>query len=334
MRINIGRGCMSPSTPCCVMKKLRQPRRLIRELYEAGADALIIQDTGLLELDLPPHAALRQHADAQPHPRAGRLPRKGGHPARHPGARAEPGADQAYPRQNAAWSWKPSSTARCASATAGSAAMSYALGGRSGNRGQCAQPCRRPYRLVDAAGSRAARGPLPALPARPEPLRGPGRAAGCRRALVQDRRPLERQDLRDERGGALPPEAGCVVRRKKAAPTSGRILRKSLFRFHAQPVQNLQPRVYQLFLPRAQESRWVPSIRPKPRENRPARWSSWRATPSPWMAALKSTAGDGLCFFNPQSELVGTTVNEVQGQPDRPRENGRPGARHAGLPQP
>src|SRR5512142_1756676 len=31
--------------------------------------------------------------------------------------------------------------------------MSYALGGRSGNRGQCAQPCRRPYRLVDGRGT-------------------------------------------------------------------------------------------------------------------------------------------------------------------------------------
>ena len=30
--------------------------------------------------------------------------------------------------------------------------MSYAIGGRSGNRGQCAQPCRRRYRLQDAAG--------------------------------------------------------------------------------------------------------------------------------------------------------------------------------------
>ena len=31
--------------------------------------------------------------------------------------------------------------------------MSYALGGRSGNRGACAQPCRRLYTLKDAAGN-------------------------------------------------------------------------------------------------------------------------------------------------------------------------------------
>jgi putative protease len=34
----------------------------------------------------------------------------------------------------------------------GQCSLSYALGGRSGNRGQCAQPCRKPYRLLDAGG--------------------------------------------------------------------------------------------------------------------------------------------------------------------------------------
>jgi len=34
----------------------------------------------------------------------------------------------------------------------GQCLLSYALGGRSGNRGQCAQPCRRAYTLVDAEG--------------------------------------------------------------------------------------------------------------------------------------------------------------------------------------
>jgi putative protease len=30
--------------------------------------------------------------------------------------------------------------------------LSYAIGGRSGNRGQCAQPCRNLYSLVDGGG--------------------------------------------------------------------------------------------------------------------------------------------------------------------------------------
>src|SRR5690606_35771665 len=34
--------------------ELPQAERLAHDLYQAGADALIIQDAGLLELDLPP----------------------------------------------------------------------------------------------------------------------------------------------------------------------------------------------------------------------------------------------------------------------------------------
>ena len=36
--------------------------RLIRQLHEAGADALIVQDMGILELDLPP---IQLHASTQ-----------------------------------------------------------------------------------------------------------------------------------------------------------------------------------------------------------------------------------------------------------------------------
>ena len=34
----------------------------------------------------------------------------------------------------------------------GQCALSYAIGGRSDNRGQCAQPCRREYALIDGHG--------------------------------------------------------------------------------------------------------------------------------------------------------------------------------------
>jgi putative protease len=41
--------------------------------------------------------------------------------------------------------------------------MSYAVGGRSGNRGQCAQPCRRRYTLVNRDGTKLAEGHLLSL---------------------------------------------------------------------------------------------------------------------------------------------------------------------------
>ena len=42
--------------------ELEEARRLVWQTYEAGADALIVQDMGLLELDLPP---LQLHASTQ-----------------------------------------------------------------------------------------------------------------------------------------------------------------------------------------------------------------------------------------------------------------------------
>ena len=42
--------------------ELEEAERIIRQVYEAGADALIIQDMGILEMDLPPIAL---HASTQ-----------------------------------------------------------------------------------------------------------------------------------------------------------------------------------------------------------------------------------------------------------------------------
>ena len=42
--------------------ELEPARRMIRQVHEAGADALIVQDMGLLELDLPP---IDLHASTQ-----------------------------------------------------------------------------------------------------------------------------------------------------------------------------------------------------------------------------------------------------------------------------
>lgn len=42
--------------------ELEEARRVAWQVYEAGADALIVQDLGLLELDLPP---IQLHASTQ-----------------------------------------------------------------------------------------------------------------------------------------------------------------------------------------------------------------------------------------------------------------------------
>lgn len=132
-------------------EELPAAERLIRQLYEMGADALIIQDTGLLELDLPPiplFASTQMHNHTAE--RISFLEKVG---IQRVILARELSLDQIH-EIRAATSLELESFihgALCVSYS-GQCYLSYALGGRSGNRGQCAQPCRRPYRLVDATG--------------------------------------------------------------------------------------------------------------------------------------------------------------------------------------
>jgi hypothetical protein len=50
--------------------ELEPARKLIHQLYDAGVDALIVQDLGVMELDIPP---IELHASTQTVPRPGRL---------------------------------------------------------------------------------------------------------------------------------------------------------------------------------------------------------------------------------------------------------------------
>jgi len=127
-------------------------RRLAWQLYEAGADGLIIQDTGLLECALPPLALI---ASTQMHnhtpERVAFLERVG---FRRAILARELSLDEIRAIRTAA----PHIELECfvhgalCVCYSGQCYLSYAWGGRSGNRGQCAQPCRKPYTLVDADG--------------------------------------------------------------------------------------------------------------------------------------------------------------------------------------
>ncbi|MGC9334420.1 MAG: peptidase U32 family protein [Anaerolineae bacterium] len=124
---------------------------LILQLYDIGVDAVIIQDAGLLECRLPPMAII---ASTQMHnhtpARVAFLEQVG---IRRAILARELGLDQIRAIR-AATSLELESFvhgALCASYS-GQCYLSYAIGGRSGNRGECAQPCRRRYSLVDREG--------------------------------------------------------------------------------------------------------------------------------------------------------------------------------------
>ncbi len=131
--------------------ELHQAVRLIHELYELGVDAAIIQDVGLLESDLPPMALI---ASTQMH---NHTPERVAF-LEAVGFRRAILARELSLEQIRAIRAHTSLELECfvhgalCTGYSGQCYLSYAIGGRSGNRGECAQPCRRKYSLVDADG--------------------------------------------------------------------------------------------------------------------------------------------------------------------------------------
>ncbi|MCD8042202.1 MAG: U32 family peptidase [Tannerellaceae bacterium] len=131
--------------------ELKEAETLIRELWEAGADALIVQDMGITQLDIPP---IPLHASTQTDNRTLEKVRFL--------------QDVGFSQVVLARELSLSEINRIASETtvplevfihgalcvsySGQCYLSAALGGRSANRGECAQYCRLPYKMIDATG--------------------------------------------------------------------------------------------------------------------------------------------------------------------------------------
>ncbi len=126
--------------------------RIAWQLHESGVDGLIIQDTGLLECDLPPLPLI---ASTQMH---NHTPERVAFLERAGFRRAILARELTLEEIRAIRRAAPAIELECfvhgalCVCYSGQCLLSYALGGRSGNRGQCAQPCRRAYTLVDAEG--------------------------------------------------------------------------------------------------------------------------------------------------------------------------------------
>jgi len=125
---------------------------LIHQLHEAGADALIVQDMGILELDLPP---IQLHASTQTD-------------IRHP-EKARFLQDVGFSQIVLAREMTLTEIRKVAAATdcaleffvhgalcvafSSQCYISHAHTGRSANRGECSQACRLPYDLADKDGN-------------------------------------------------------------------------------------------------------------------------------------------------------------------------------------
>lgn len=132
--------------------QLPEAENLIHQIYNAGADALIVQDMGILKLDLPP---ISLHASTQTDNRTVEKVKF----LQDVGFSRVVLARELTLKQIEDISSKTNVEleafvhgALCVSYS-GQCYMSEAMSGRSANRGQCAQYCRLPYHLLDADGN-------------------------------------------------------------------------------------------------------------------------------------------------------------------------------------
>ncbi len=132
-------------------REIAEAIQLIAQLYEAGIDGLIIQDVGLLECDLPPLPLI---ASTQLH---NNTPEKIAF-LEQVGFQRVILARELNLQQIAAIREQTRVELECfvhgalCVSYSGQCYLSYAIGGRSGNRGECAQPCRKRYTLKDRTG--------------------------------------------------------------------------------------------------------------------------------------------------------------------------------------
>jgi len=136
-------------------REIEQAQRLIYDVYNIGVDAVIIQDMGLLECDLPP---IPLHASTQAHnfnwQKVDFLEKVGFH--RVILARDLSLKQIQEIRQHTSVELEAFIHGALCVCYSGQCYLSYAIGGRSGNRGECAQPCRKKYSLIDSKGRQIA----------------------------------------------------------------------------------------------------------------------------------------------------------------------------------
>ena len=131
--------------------ELEAARDLIQDLYNIGVDALIIQDMGLLEMDLPP---IPLFASTQTDNRSldwVRFLEASGF-QRVILARELSLKEIRTIRRGTRVPLEAFVHGALCVSYSGRCYMSASLGGRSANRGECAQACRLPWRLTDASG--------------------------------------------------------------------------------------------------------------------------------------------------------------------------------------
>jgi collagenase-like PrtC family protease len=132
--------------------ELEPARRLAWDLWNAGVDALIVQDMALLEMDLPP---IQLHASTQTDirtPAKARFLQDAGFSQMVLARELDLRQIRAIAAEVREATLEFFIHGALCVAYSGNCYISHAHTGRSANRGSCSQECRLPYTVLDAAG--------------------------------------------------------------------------------------------------------------------------------------------------------------------------------------
>ena len=298
--------------------ELEGARRMAWDVYNAGADVLIIQDMGLLEIDLPP---IQLHASTQTDirsPEKARFLQDAGfsqivlareltlEQIREVGAALDPDRCKMEFFVHGAL---------CV-AYSGQCFISHAHTGRSANRGDCSQACRLPYHVTDDQGRFIAHDKhvlsmkdnnqsdnLAALVdagVRSFKIEGRYKDMGYVKNITAHYRTLIDQLVEAREGSDAP----------LARASSGR----TTFTFTPDPNQNFNREFTDYFVNGRQDD--IGAFDSPKNPGQPIAWVSqvgpnWIEIECNDKAAVLHN-GDGLCYYDLQKELVGVAINRAE----------------------
>ena len=294
--------------------ELEPARKLAWQLYDAGVDALIIQDMGLLEIDLPP---IQLHASTQTDIRT---PEKAKFLQDAGLSQIVLARELTLPQIAAIRDVLDTERtvveffvhgALCV-AYSGQCYISHAHTGRSANRGDCSQACRLPYEVKDSQGRIVAHDKH-VLSMKDNNQSENLRAlidAGCRSFKIEGRYKdmayvknitAHYRRLFDE----------ILNERPELAPSSHG---KATFSFTPDPNQNFNREFTDYFVQGRKED--IGAFDTPKNPGQPIGWVTRVAADHLEISTDNPAAvlhnGDGLCYYDLQKELVGLQINRAE----------------------
>jgi putative protease len=310
-------------------EELEGARKLAWQLYDAGVDALIIQDMGLLEIDLPP---IQLHASTQTDIRTPEKARF----LQDVGLSQIVLARELTLPQIAAIRAQTDCTleffvhgALCV-AYSGQCYISHAHTGRSANRGECSQACRLPYQVLDDKGRFVAHDKhvlsmkdnnqsenLAALVdagIRSFKIEGRYKDMGYVKNITAHYRLLLDALIEERQGGSALPQHFPLARASSGTAT---------FTFTPDPNQNFNREFTDYFVQGRKDD-----IGAFDSPKNPGQAIGHVTQVGPNWVDLETTDaatvlhnGDGLCYYDLQKELVGLAINRAEAV-GKPRSGG------------